>query len=74
MATKAPLKTPAPAAASSAKAGLKTITRKRRNSLMRKSLPKYLKVLFKGSDHMTFRAVLAAWQESRKKVSPRESN
>lgn len=66
MATKAPAKAAAPAAPSGKG---KTINRKRRNSLTRQSLPKYLKTLFSGSDPATFRSVLAAWKESRKKVS-----
>lgn len=49
------------------KANAKQINRKRRNALERKCLPKELKVLFRGSDRSVFRAVLAAWQEGRKK-------
>ena len=66
MATKAPAK-PA-VAAPAGKGGTKTITRKRRNSLERKSLPKFLKVTFLGSAHSTFKGVLAAWKESRRKT------
>ena len=46
----------------------KTINRKRRNSLERKYLPKALKCLYIGSDHVTFRGILAAWKEGRKKA------
>jgi hypothetical protein len=67
MATKAPAATPA------AKGGTKTITRKRRNSLERKCLPKYLKTMFSGSTHAQFKSLLIAWKESRKKVSARDS-
>lgn len=55
--------------AAPAKSAGKKINRARRNSMMRKSLPKFLKTMFSGSDHSTFRSVEAAWKESRKKVS-----
>lgn len=72
MATKAPA-TKAPAAkAPATKGGAGVITRKRRNSLERKSLPKYLKALFSGSSRLQFKALLDAWKESRKKVPARE--
>lgn len=72
MATKAPAKS-APAAAST-KSATKTINRSKRNSFMRKSLPKYLKVLYGGSSPNMFRSVLKAWQESRKKASSSRSD
>lgn len=67
MATKAPAKAAAPAAKNT-----KTINRKKRNSLERKSLPKAIKRLFAGSDRTTFRTLLAAWKEARRKA-PREA-
>ena len=63
MATKAPAK-----AAASGKGN--AIVRKRRNSLTRQSLPKYLKTIFAGGTPSIYRAVLVAWKDSRKKVSP----
>lgn len=72
MATKAPAKG-APAAAP-AKSATKTINRNRRNSFMRKSLPKYLKTLYGGSSPSTFRSVFKAWQESRKKPTSSRSD
>jgi hypothetical protein len=48
----------------------KTINRKRRNALERRSLPKDLKRQFLGADRATFKTLLAAWKDSRKKPSP----
>ena len=62
MATKAPAKPAAPASKSS-------IARKKRNALERKCLPKTFKVLFSGNDRTTFKTLLAAWKDSRRKVS-----
>lgn len=62
-------KKPAPAAAP-AKAITKSVTRNRRNANERKCLPKALKVQFGGSGRETFRSLLKAWQDSRKKVAP----
>jgi hypothetical protein len=56
------------APAASAKTGTSTINRKRRNALERKSLPKYLKVIFRTENKSTFKAILAAWKDGRKKV------
>lgn len=55
-------------AAPKVKSDRTTINRKRRNALERKCLPKALKVLYAGSDHVTFRGILAAWKEGRKKA------
>lgn len=63
-------KKPAQAAAAPAKAVTKTINRKRRNALERKCLPKALKILFANSGRETFRSVLKAWQDGRKKTAP----
>lgn len=63
-------KKPAQAAAAPAKAVTKTINRKRRNALERKCLPKALKTLYANSGKETFRAVLKAWQDGRKKTAP----
>lgn len=62
-------KTSAKAAAAPAKTDMKKINRMRRNALERKCLPKKYKNLFKGSNRETFRSILEAWQESRKKTS-----
>lgn len=62
-------KKPAQAAAP-AKVATKVINRKRRNALERKCLPKALKIMFAGSDRATFRSILKAWQDSRKKSAP----
>lgn len=45
----------------------KAITRSRRNSMERKCLPKCYKTLFLGSNKTTFKMILEAWQDSRKK-------
>lgn len=55
-------------AAKEVKSNAKTINRKRRNALERKSLPKSFKRLFRDEPRATYRTLLAAWQESRKKV------
>lgn len=55
-------------AAPKAKSERNTINRKRRNALERKCLPKALKFMFAGGDHVTFRGILAAWKEGRKKI------
>lgn len=60
-------------AAAPAKTNSKKISRKRRNALERKCLPKSLKRLFKGSDRPTFRTLLLAWQDSRKKTKGENS-
>lgn len=60
-------KKPAQAAAVPAKGSAKTINRKSRNALERKSLPKAFKVQFSGFGKSTFKTVLKAWHESRKK-------
>lgn len=57
-----------------AAAGGKVINRKKRNALERKSLPKNFKALFKGDTHATYRSLLKAWQESRKKVAHDKSS
>lgn len=57
------------ASAAAPKANGKSINRKRKNSFERKCLPKALKTLLAGSDHVTYRAYLQAWQESRKRPS-----
>ena len=54
-------------AAAPAKGDRKTINRQRKNSFERKCLPKALKVLFKGSDKATYKLLLKAWQEGRKR-------
>ena len=46
---------------------IKKVNRKRRNALERKCLPKALKAQFSGSDRATFRMLLKAWQDSRRK-------
>lgn len=56
-------------AAAPAKTVTKSINRKRRNALERKCLPKTYKALFAGAGKETFRALLKAWQDGRKKVS-----
>lgn len=56
------------AVAAAAAPARKTVNRTRRNAMERKCLPKSLKVLYAGSNRAMFRSVLAAWQESRKKV------
>lgn len=56
-----------PAAVS--KGNSKLVNRSTRNSFERKCLPKEYKVLFAGSDRTTFRMILKAWQESRKRPS-----
>jgi len=61
-------KTPSSAAPAASKSDRKTIHRKKRNALERKCLPKYYKSLYSGSDKATFKSILEAWQESRKKV------
>jgi len=43
--------------------------RKRRNALERRSLPKEFKRQFMGADKSVFKFLLAAWKDSRKKVS-----
>ncbi len=55
------------APAAPAKATGKKINRTRRNALERKCLPKCYKVLFAGESRSTFRMILAAWKESRRK-------
>lgn len=62
-------KKPAQAATATAKAVTKVINRKRRNALERKCLPRTLKIMFAGSGKETFRSLLKAWQEGRKKVA-----
>lgn len=57
------------ATAAATSAGHKVINRKRRNSLERKCLPKSFKNLFRGESRESFRSLLKAWQDSRKKVS-----
>lgn len=57
-------------AAPKAAAAKSTINRKRRNALERRSLPKALKRQFHGMEKSVFKAVLAAWKESRKKPTP----
>lgn len=57
---------PAAAAADNGKAK-KVINRKKRNALERKALPKSLQVLFRHNTRAQNRALLAAWQEGRKK-------
>lgn len=47
----------------------KVVNRKSRNALERKCLPKTYKIMFAGSDRATFRSLLKAWQEGRKKVA-----
>lgn len=46
-----------------------SISRKRRNSLERRCLPKDIKRQFMGSDRTMFKLVLAAWKDSRKKAN-----
>ncbi len=62
-------KKPAPAAAP-AKVATKSVNRNRRNANERKCLPKALKIQFAGSGRETFRSLLKAWQDSRKKAAP----
>ena len=62
-------KKPTQAPSAPAKASTKTISRKRRNALERKCLPKSMKVLFANSGRETFRAVLKAWKDGRKKTT-----
>lgn len=57
------------AAAAAAATGHKTINRKKRNSLERKCLPQVYKNLFRGEDRASFRSILSAWQDGRKKTS-----
>lgn len=57
---------PAAAAADNGKAK-KVINRKKRNALERRALPKSLQVLFRHNTRAQNRALLAAWQEGRKK-------
>jgi hypothetical protein len=49
------------------KTNLKSIKRVKRNAMERKSLPKSLKVLYMGSSRASFKNILDAWVESRKK-------
>lgn len=59
-----------PAAATAATgAGHKTINRKKRNALERKCLPQSFKNLFRGESRESFRSLLKAWQDGRKKTS-----
>ncbi len=44
-----------------------SINRTRRNSLERKSLPKYYKVLFRNDPREIINTIDTAWKESRKK-------
>ena len=46
----------------------KVVNRKKRNALERKALPSSLQVIFKDNTRAQNRALLAAWQDSRKKV------
>lgn len=46
----------------------KVVNRKKRNALERKALPKYFQILFHDNTRAQNKALLAAWQESRKKV------
>lgn len=57
------------AVAAPTKGDRKVIKRSRRNSFERKCLPKEFKTLFAGSDRETFRMLLKAWQEGRKRPS-----
>ena len=59
---------PTKAPAKEVKASTKTINRKRRNALERKSLPKSFKRLFRDADRATYKTLLAAWLEGRKKI------
>lgn len=56
------------AAPKEVKATGKKIERRRRNALERKCLPKSFKRLFRDAPKSTMKALLAAWQEGRKKV------
>ena len=56
-----------PQAAAPAKAAGKQINRTRRNALERKCIPKSYKIQFAGAGKATFRSLLAAWKDSRKK-------
>jgi hypothetical protein len=53
--------------AQNTKANTKSIKRVKRNAMERKSLPKSLKVLYMGSTKSSFKNILDAWLESRKK-------
>lgn len=57
-----------PAASAPAKSASKTISRTRRNSLMRKCLPKDYKRMLMTATKGERKAMLEAWKESRKKV------
>lgn len=61
-------KNAAPAQAATTKTVTKSIKRTKRNAMERKCLPKAMKILYAGSDRATFRSLLTAWQESRKKA------
>lgn len=63
-------KKPAQAVSAPTKTASKSINRKRRNALERKCLPKSMKVLFANSGRETFRSILKAWQDGRKKTAP----
>lgn len=47
----------------------KVIKRTRRNAMLRKSLPKALKIQFRKETPAGFRELTKVWEESRKKVS-----
>jgi hypothetical protein len=53
--------------AAAPKGDMKVVKRSTRNSFERKCLPKEFKVLFAGSDRATFKMLLKAWQEGRKR-------
>lgn len=53
-----------------AKVVTQSITRKRRNANERKCLPKSLKILFASTGTASFRSILKAWQDGRKKTAP----
>ena len=55
------------------KGNAKVIQRSTRNSFERKCLPKSFKVLFARGDHATFKNLLKAWQENRKRPSANAS-
>ncbi len=52
----------------SSQKGSRSINRTRRNSLERKSLPKYYKVLFRNDSSEIKKLIDSAWKESRRKV------
>ena len=55
--------------AAAPKGGSNVVQRSSRNSFERKCLPKEFKILFAGSDRATFKMILKAWQEGRKRSS-----